>query len=371
IGVDRLNRAALAAVDRALAERRDSDPDGVPMRLAPTPPHYVTGEESALVHWINGGEAKPTRVPPRPFEKGVDGRPTLVDNVETLAHLAQILRFGSDWFRQRGTPAEPGTILATVSGAVARPGVYEVSAGFPLADLLAGAGTPDGVSAVLVGGYFGFWLDARAAASARLSHDDLRRRGGGLGCGAVAVLPGRCLRPHRDRPGDGLAGRRDRRPVRPLRPRPGRPGRDSRWRLQRSGPRRRRRPVAALGRPDRRPRRLPLPRRRGPLPAQRPRRLRRRPPPPRRRPALHRGHPDPIPHDSEHQGGTVAMTYRLVIDPIACTGHGVCADLLPERITLDDWGYPIIDAAPLDGDILHHARRTVAACPALALRLER
>jgi len=65
------------------------------------------------------------------------------------------------------------------------------------------------------------------------------------------------------------------------------------------------------------------------------------------------------------------MTYRLVIDPIACTGHGVCADLLPERITLDDWGYPIIDAAPLDGDILHHARRTVAACPALALRLER
>ena len=228
IGVDRLNRAALAAVDRALAERRDSDPDGVPMRLAPTPPHYVTGEESALVHWINGGEAKPTRVPPRPFEKGVDGRPTLVDNVETLAHLAQILRFGSDWFRQRGTPAEPGTILATVSGAVARPGVYEVSAGFPLADLLAGAGTPDGVSAVLVGGYFGFWLDARAAASARLSHDDLRRRGGGLGCGAVAVLPGRCLRPHRDRPGDGLAGRRDRRPVRPLRPRPGRPGRDSR-----------------------------------------------------------------------------------------------------------------------------------------------
>src|SRR5581483_4530995 len=131
------------------------------------PPHYVSGEESALVHWINGGEAKPTRVPPRPFEKGVEGRPTLVDNVETLAHLAQIVRFGAEWFRQTGTTTEPGTILASVTGAVGRPGIYEVPAGSSLADLLARAGTPDGLSAVLVGGYFGFCL----------------------GCGAVAVLP--------------------------------------------------------------------------------------------------------------------------------------------------------------------------------------
>jgi len=67
----------------------------------------------------------------------------------------------------------------------------------------------------------------------------------------------------------------------------------------------------------------------------------------------------------------VAVSYRIVVDPIACTGHGVCADLLPERITLDDWGYPIIDGRPLDGDVLRHARRTVTACPALALRLEK
>jgi len=66
----------------------------------------------------------------------------------------------------------------------------------------------------------------------------------------------------------------------------------------------------------------------------------------------------------------VAVTYRIVVDPIACTGHGVCADLLPERIALDDWGYPIIDKRPLDGEVLRHARRTVTACPALALRLE-
>jgi ferredoxin len=62
---------------------------------------------------------------------------------------------------------------------------------------------------------------------------------------------------------------------------------------------------------------------------------------------------------------------RLVVDPIKCAGHGVCADLFPERIVLDDWGYPIIDATPIGRDIIGHARRAVEACPALALRLEK
>lgn len=57
------------------------------------------------------------------------------------------------------------------------------------------------------------------------------------------------------------------------------------------------------------------------------------------------------------------------VDPIACDGHGICAELLPERIVLDDWGYPIVDARPLTADLLVHAERAVANCPALALRL--
>ena len=65
------------------------------------------------------------------------------------------------------------------------------------------------------------------------------------------------------------------------------------------------------------------------------------------------------------------MSHRLILDPIACVGHGICADLLPERITLDDWGYPIIAAEPVTSDLLGLARRTVEACPTLALRLER
>jgi ferredoxin len=62
---------------------------------------------------------------------------------------------------------------------------------------------------------------------------------------------------------------------------------------------------------------------------------------------------------------------RLRVDPIACTGHGICAELLPEMIRLDDWGYPIIDEALVAHDMLPLVRRTLSACPALALRLER
>jgi len=65
------------------------------------------------------------------------------------------------------------------------------------------------------------------------------------------------------------------------------------------------------------------------------------------------------------------VRFRLVVDPIVCDGRGVCAELFPERVSLDDWGYPIIDAEPIAADLLAHARRTVAACPVLALRLER
>ncbi|HZQ28668.1 MAG TPA: ferredoxin [Acidimicrobiales bacterium] len=66
----------------------------------------------------------------------------------------------------------------------------------------------------------------------------------------------------------------------------------------------------------------------------------------------------------------MALT-KLRVNPITCTGHGICAEMLPERITLDDWGYPIIDPTPIPPELLAHAKRTVAACPALALALER
>jgi len=65
------------------------------------------------------------------------------------------------------------------------------------------------------------------------------------------------------------------------------------------------------------------------------------------------------------------MSHRLRLNPIACEAHGMCAELLPERITLDEWGYPLLDDEPLPGPLLEHARRAAQACPTLALRLER
>jgi ferredoxin len=67
----------------------------------------------------------------------------------------------------------------------------------------------------------------------------------------------------------------------------------------------------------------------------------------------------------------MAVSYRMRVDMIACDGRGVCAELFPERISLDDWGYPILDPAPIRGrELLAHAKRAVAACPLLALTLE-
>ena len=64
------------------------------------------------------------------------------------------------------------------------------------------------------------------------------------------------------------------------------------------------------------------------------------------------------------------MSERLRVNPIACEAHGLCAELLPERIALDEWGYPVIDSRPIPDHLLVHAGRAVGACPTLALLLE-
>ena len=65
------------------------------------------------------------------------------------------------------------------------------------------------------------------------------------------------------------------------------------------------------------------------------------------------------------------MSHRLRVNPIACKAHGMCAELLPERIALDEWGYPLIEEGPLPRELLDHARRAAEACPTFALLLER
>jgi NADH:ubiquinone oxidoreductase subunit F (NADH-binding) len=163
--------------------------DDVAIELAVGPQGYVTGEETAVIHFLNRGVAKPSFVPPRPYERGYRGRPTLVQNPETLAQLALIARFGSDWFRELGSAADPGSALVTISGAVAAPGVYELAFGTPMTDLLAAAGGAiEPLRALLVGGYFGTWVQASRAFSLRLSREDLRSVGCSLGSGVLFAL---------------------------------------------------------------------------------------------------------------------------------------------------------------------------------------
>jgi NADH:ubiquinone oxidoreductase subunit F (NADH-binding) len=189
VAVSRADREGLDALSAAIAERKALD-KRVRLRAVAVPDGFVSGEETALVQFLNRGVAKPTFTPPLPFERGVGKAPTLVQNVETLAQLALIARFGSEWFRTVGTADEPGSALVTISGAVAEPGVYEVALGTPLRDLVTQAGgVTEHVRAFLVGGFFGSWLGEREAADALLLEADLRPRGLKLGARAIVVLP--------------------------------------------------------------------------------------------------------------------------------------------------------------------------------------
>jgi NADH:ubiquinone oxidoreductase subunit F (NADH-binding) len=176
---------ALHGLEQAVGER----PERIRISIASGPPGYVAGEESALIHQLNGGRPLPTFVPPRPFQRGYRGRPTLVQNPETLAQVALVARFGPAWYRELGTAADPGSALVSVSGAVGAPGVYELAFGTPMRDLIeAAGGASEPLQALLIGGYFGTWVSAGPALELALAREDLRSVGCALGSGVVIAL---------------------------------------------------------------------------------------------------------------------------------------------------------------------------------------
>jgi NADH:ubiquinone oxidoreductase subunit F (NADH-binding) len=188
------NRERLIAIARrAVDERARHGEAQVSIEVHALPHQYVSSEETSLVHWLNGGDARPTAAPPRPYEKGVGGRPTLLDNVETLAHIALIARFGPSWYRQAGSADAPGTMLTTISGAVDAPGVYEIEVGTPIGEVLARSGARADLGAVLIGGYFGTWHDAQQVSGLPLASTALRAVDASPGAGVlVALPPGAC-----------------------------------------------------------------------------------------------------------------------------------------------------------------------------------
>jgi len=180
--------SAATSIEAAIGERRRA---GVAVRrisVEHPPAGYVTGEESALVGWLENRRALPFLRIDKSVPLRVGRRPALVHNAETLSQVALIARHGPEWFRRLGTDEAPGSTLVTVSGAVRYPGVMEVELGTPVADILRRAGVDSQLSAVLVGGYGGAWLDG-ARLGTPYAPGPLTDAGATYGVGVVVALP--------------------------------------------------------------------------------------------------------------------------------------------------------------------------------------
>jgi NADH:ubiquinone oxidoreductase subunit F (NADH-binding) len=189
VGICRSASASTHSIAAAIEERSGLRGTPARMTLTEVTDDYLAGHESALVNYLNGGPAVPTFTPPMPFEQGVGRRPTLISNVETLAHIALIARHGSRWFRQLGTPTQPGSALVTLSGPVAHPGVYEIEHGASLSSLIdAAGGRTAQVIAALLGGYSGAWIAGDLLAGLALSDEHLAPHGASLGAGVMLLL---------------------------------------------------------------------------------------------------------------------------------------------------------------------------------------
>jgi NADH:ubiquinone oxidoreductase subunit F (NADH-binding) len=185
--------AALPSIQGALAERAVRGLDPFDIEVVESPPRFLAGQESAVVNALNGRrDAVPSFTGITTIrDRGVAGRPTLVQNAETLAHAALIGRFGAGWYRTVGTDDFPGTMLLTVNRAEGTI-VVEVAMGSPL---LEGCGlTHDQLSSsrgVLLGGYGGGWVTPAEFCKLVVAEGAVRGAGATLGTGVVAVLPNR------------------------------------------------------------------------------------------------------------------------------------------------------------------------------------
>ncbi|OII59853.1 oxidoreductase [Streptomyces sp. CC53] len=362
------------SVRAALAERGLSDRRGQPLRarVVRTPERMVSGEASAVIRAVGGGPALPPGRRERASESGVGGAPTLLSNAETFAQLAVAARIGPHRYANAGVDGEPGTVLLTLSGAVARPMVVEVPTGVPLRYVLQLAGAPPLPQGVLTGGYHGNWIDAAAVHEAVVSKASLAAVGGSLGAGAILPIgPETCPLGEALRVANWLAAET----------------------AGQCGPCRLGLPAAAGGLSD-------VLNGGGPAALE----------------ALRevvgavkgRGackHPDgsarffssslsaftddlaahvldggcgrpttgvlPLPAPGyEEAEESIPTGERLAVDWTLCQGHGLCADIAPELIRMGADGFPVLSDTSVPTHLRGRAQRAVRRCPALALRLE-
>lgn len=178
--------AAADSIERALGEFNSEGWNELVVEVHRVEPAYVAGEETAAVRSINGGPALPSDKPPRPFERGVDDRPTQISNVETLSNLPLIHAHGGAWYRMNGTDDSTGSFLMTLT-TPSETVLAEVPFGVTLRDVLAWRGYDGGVSGLMMGGYFAGLASARMLDVA-LDYSSVAVAGSGLGCGAIGVF---------------------------------------------------------------------------------------------------------------------------------------------------------------------------------------
>ena len=167
------------------------------IKLVPAPHNYVAGEDTAAIEVIEGKKAWPRQKPPFPVTVGLFGKPTAVNNVETLANVAPIILHDADWYRKFGTPDSPGTMIFSLNDDVNRPGIYELPFGTPLRYLIeeCGGGIKGAkkIKAIMPAAPSSAFLPLDKI-DTPLDHSSMRDAGSGLGCGVVRLIgEGTCI----------------------------------------------------------------------------------------------------------------------------------------------------------------------------------
>lgn len=187
----------ITVLEKALQEAREKGYIGknilgtdfaIDIHIQKCPNRYVAGEETAMIEAIEGRAAKPWQKPPfYPANRGLFGKPTLINNTETLSNIPHIILRGGEWFSRTGSPKSPGTMLFTLTGDINRPGIYELPLGTTLKDLINnyGLGMKNGFKAAFFPGNAPV---GESQIEIPLDFDSLKEAGYGLGCASVIIV---------------------------------------------------------------------------------------------------------------------------------------------------------------------------------------
>lgn len=178
-----------AAAESAIGEARSSGLlDGIDVEIRRGAGGYVCGEESVILESIEGRRAVPRLKPPYPTERGLWGRPTAINSVETLSNLPDIFEFGADWFREVGAEGMPGTKLIQLSGAFRNRGVIELPLGTPVSEIVALGEPSERLAGVTMGGPSGGFL-APENFDTPIAPGQMDGHGALLGAGGIIAIP--------------------------------------------------------------------------------------------------------------------------------------------------------------------------------------